>query len=183
MTILGITGHPASGKDTVADYLVLKGFLKISMGDILREEMQKQGIPTDRAHVHEFVRDMRKKGGNSYPAHEVIKRIRGNTVTCGIRNTEEVRIFREKFATDFKFIAVDAPIDVRYPCAKERRRIGDDISFEQFEIEEERERAHDSGSHEVDLVMAQADFKIINDATKEDLFGKIDKVLSQIEEH
>ncbi len=180
MNIIGVTGHPASGKDTVADYLVSKGFNKVSGGDILREEMIKLGIPTDRSHLHEFVAGMRQKYGNGYLSDETIKRIKGDTVISGIRNLEEVKIFREKLVSNFKLIAVEAPQEVRYRWARERGRIGDDISLEKFKKEEDQEKANDSGSHEVDLVIGQADFKIVNETTKEDLFANVDKILLQI---
>lgn len=42
MIIIGLTGHPSSGKDTVAEYIANKGFAHISCGDLLREEMKKE---------------------------------------------------------------------------------------------------------------------------------------------
>ncbi|HZS43061.1 MAG TPA: AAA family ATPase [Candidatus Paceibacterota bacterium] len=180
--IIGITGHPASGKDTVADYLVSKGFIKISGGDILREEMHKLNLATHRANIHDFVSKMRLKHGNGYLSHETIKRIKGNTVISGIRNREEVKIFRKELGNKFQLIAVDAPLKIRYKWAQERKRTGDEISFEQFKKEEEREKAKDQGSHEVDLVMDEADLIILNEGTKEDLFKKVDKSLSKNKE-
>ena len=180
MVIIGITGHPASGKDTVADFLVSKGFSKISGGDILREEMIKQGIPTDRSHIHEFVTAMRLKKGNGYLSEETIKRIKGNTVISGIRNTEEVTIFRKRLGNDFKLFAVESPLETRYRWARERGRIGDDITLEQFRLEEEQERNKDSGSHEVDKVIGQADIIIKNDGTKDQLFQKVDTLLTKL---
>ena len=177
--VIGVTGHPASGKDTVADYLVSRGFTKISGGDILREEMIELGIPTDRSHIQEYVKEMRKKYGNGYPSEETINRIKGDTVISGVRNSEEVRIFREKLGKDFKLVAVEAPLEVRYSWAKERGRIGDDVSFERFKTEEEVDRSSDSGSHEVDLIINQSDFKIINNAGKKELFNEVDKIISK----
>lgn len=180
LIILCVTGHPASGKDTVADYFISKGFAKISGGDILREEMQKLGLPIDRPHVYEFVKEMRQQHGNSYPAEKVIERITGNTVVAGFRNLEEVGALRQKFSKNFKLIAVNAPIEVRYQRALQRGRVCDNISFEQFKAEDERERAVTTGSHEVDLVMSTADIMIENDSTPEELFRKVDKILDSI---
>src|SRR3989344_7884508 len=101
MKIIGIAGHPGSGKDTAADYLVAKGFLKISLGDILREKMRELGIPTDRANTHEFVKKERARYGNSYPVGEIVEKITGKTVVAGFRNTEEVKKIKERFGKDF----------------------------------------------------------------------------------
>lgn len=176
---IGIIGHPASGKDAASDYLVSRGFLKISGGDILREEMTKLGLSVERASVHEFAKEMRKKYGNSYPAEEEVKMSKendGNSVVIGMRNLEEIRVLREGIGKDFKLIAINAPIEIRYKRAKDRGRIGDDISFEQFKKEEEKEKLDLSGSHEVDKVILTADVVIENDDTLEDLYKKIDEV-------
>ena len=178
--IIGVTGHPASGKDTVGDYLVSKGYTKITMSDILREEMTKLGILTDRSHIHQYATEMRKKYGNGFLCEKAIKRIKGNTIISGIRNNEELKTFREKLGTDFKLISVTAPIEVRYKWAKERGRIGDDISFERFKLEEDQEKKTDSGSYDVDYVISQADFSIINNSTKEELFTNIDRFISSL---
>mgnify|MGYP003394687780 CR=1 FL=1 len=155
MKIIAITGHPASGKDTVADYLVSKGFNKITMSDILREEMTKLGIVTDRSHIHQFAKEMRQKHGNGYLSEEIIKRLKGDTVISGVRNSKELAIFKEKLGSDFKLIVVEALLEVRYKWAKERRRIGDEVSLEVFKREKDQEKASNSGSHEVDLVISQ----------------------------
>ena len=176
MKIIGITGHPASGKDTVADFLVGRGWNKVSGGDILREQMTELGIPIDRASMHEFVSGMRQKHGNGYLCEETMRRIQGETVISGIRNREEVQIFREKLGAqgaDFQLWAVEAPLRTRYEWAKERNRIGDEVSFEEFTRQEDLEKKANSGSHEVDLVIAGADLKIINDGTLEDLYIKV----------
>ena len=96
LRVIGITGHPASGKDTIADYLATRGFAKISLGDIIRRDMTALGIPIDRAHMSEFARKVREERGNGYLTEETVKAITGDTVIAGVRNTEEVKIFKEK---------------------------------------------------------------------------------------
>lgn len=76
-------------------------------------------------------------------------------------------------------IAVEAPLEVRYKWAKARGRTGDDISFGQFKLEEEKERGG-SSAHEVDKVIEMADHHIINGSSKEEMFVKTDKILSNL---
>ncbi len=175
-----MVGHPASGKDAAAKYLEAKGFRHISVGDFLRELMRQKNIPTDRSHIRSFVKAMRAEEGNGYPAEEIAETITGDTIISGFRNTAEVAIFRKRFSETFIMIAVDAPAEIRYARIKERKRIGDDISFERFKEEEDAERAEDSGSHEVDKVMAEADLKIENHGTKQELFAELDKLLKDL---
>ncbi len=178
--IISVVGHPASGKDTVADYIGTKGFVKFSSSNFIRKDMQTLGIPEDRTSMNRFVSEMRLKFGNSYPAQEIINVMEGDTVIAGFRNTAEIKKFQDTFNGEFKVIAVEAPIDTRFGWAKERGRIGDDITLEHFTKEEEIEKGHHSGSHEVDKVIQMADFTIINNGTKEDLFKKIDDILLEL---
>lgn len=178
--VIGITGHPASGKDTVADYLVSSGFLKISGGDILRDQMIELGLPTDRSHVSEYARRAREEKGNGYLAQGMVTKISGNTVISGIRNMTEVSVFRDNLGERFRLVGVETPLEVRYERAQERGRVGDNISLEQFKLEDEKERSSVSGSHEVSIVIESADKVIQNDGTMEDLYKKVDDFLKTL---
>lgn len=176
--VIGIAGHPGSGKDTAGDYLISKGYVKFSGGDVLREKMRELGLSTEkRTDIHEFVKEQRKKHGNAFPAPEIADKITGRTVIVGFRNVEEVAVFKERFGNDFTLIAIETPLQIRYERAKERNRTGDDISLERFKEEELRERAADSGSHAVDDVLAMADVTVANDGSKEELFKALDALL------
>jgi dephospho-CoA kinase len=173
--IVGITGHPAAGKDMASHYFESEGFIHISCGDFLREQMKENNIPTDRAHMREFVKEMRTAYGNQYPAKEIIAGIRSNAVVSGFRNITEIETFRKAFDGNFILIAIDASLEVRYGRIHARGRHGDDISFEQFKIEEDKERREASGSHEMDKVIENADVIIENNGTKEELFATLKK--------
>src|SRR5665213_1088816 len=177
MFIISVVGHPASGKDTVADYIAEQGFVKISSSDYLRAEMRKIGSPIDRPSMQAFSSLMRAKLGNGYPATEIIKNISCDTVVSGFRNTEEVKTLQKAFEDQCTVIAVETPSEIRYQWSKGRNRVGDDVSYEDFLKAEELERAHESGSHNLDEVIAMADITIVNDGTKEDLFRKVDEII------
>ncbi len=180
MKIISVVGQPASGKDTVADYIKTKGFAEYSSADFIRNDMGKVGIETTRKNMQEFSSEMRKKLGNGYPYFDIVKTISGDTVISGARNTSEIKVMRDKFGDELKVIAVEAPIETRYKWAKERKRIGDNISFEEFKKEEDKEKDNSSGTHEVDKVVEMADIKILNEGTLEDLYKKVDEVLKTI---
>lgn len=182
MHIIGITGHPSSGKDTIAHHLEGKGFNHISTGDLLRNEMKKHGIPFDRAHMHDFAIHMRQERGAGFLAEEAEKNVTENTIISGLRNTAEVETLKKHFGSKFVLIAVDAPVEVRYVRSKKRKRGGEQISFEQFKKQEEIERHGAPDSQQVDEVIALADFNIKNNTTKKDLLGKVDLLLNHIEQ-
>ena len=46
--IVCLTGMPGAGKSSVASFLKEKGFVVMTMGDVVREEAKRQGLePTD----------------------------------------------------------------------------------------------------------------------------------------
>jgi dephospho-CoA kinase len=182
MKIIGLSGQPASGKDTVADLFVSKGFRHVSLGDMLREEMRKQGKPIDRAHMSDFAADAKRTRGIAYLAKLAAEKVSGNTIISGIRGTAEVEFFRRQFGADFMLLVVDAPLQTRYERARKRNRTGDDISFEEFRRIEDHERSAVSGAQEVDKVIALADRTIDNGGSIEALTAKLEGLLSSIQE-
>lgn len=175
MNIIGFTGHPSSGKDTAAEFLASKGFHHISMGDLIRDEMRVSNLPIDRDSVREYATKKRIERGPGYIAEQACLQVKENTVISGIRNASEAEVFRKKFAKEFTLIAVDAPIETRYKWALGRDRVGDDITFEHFKMQQETERA--SASQQVDAVIALADKVIVNDGTLEQLHKKVEECL------
>lgn len=179
MKVIGITGHQVAGKDTIADYLNTKGFSKYTMGDILREEMKELGLPQDRDSMNKYSTEIKLKHGNDYLAQQIIKKISGNSTIPGIRSIGEVETLRKELGDNFILLSVDAPIEKRFGWAQERKREGDEISFEKFKEQQEKERNHPSGAHRIDKVMEMADIVIENDGTKEDLYKKVDEIFSK----
>lgn len=177
MLIIGLTGHPSSGKDTAGRYLESKGFFHISCGDLLRAEMKKLGLPIDRPSIREFATQRRKELGAHYPVDIAVQFIKDKTVITGFRNLAEVHHLKEIYGSNFKLVGIEAPLRARYQRALQRNREGDNISFEDFQKHEEAERNAHPESHELDNVLAQTDISIKNDGTQEELYTKIDNIL------
>jgi dephospho-CoA kinase len=177
MKIIGLCGQPASGKDTVADFFVARGFAHISLGDTLREEMRKQGLPVDRARMSVFAAEAKSSRGMAYLAKLAAGKVSANAIISGIRGTAEVEFFRRRFGPDFMLLVVDAPLETRYARARQRNRPGDNISFEEFRRIEDHERAAVSGAQEVDKVIALADLTIDNGGSKEALMARLEHLM------
>lgn len=180
MIIIGVAGHPSSGKDTAAEYIASKGFAHISCGDTIRQEMIEQGLPTDRPSVRVFATTERKKRGAFYPVDIVCEMISGNTVVTGFRNVAEVEYIRERFKKDFVLVAMQAPLEARYERSLLRNRIGDNITLEEFKVQEEAEKNNNPESHEVDNVLALANYIIENSGIRPELYRKLDVLLEKI---
>jgi len=178
--IIGLTGTFSSGKDTVADYLVKKGFFHLSLSDIVREECQKIGRYNSRDDLIKTANELRQKHGSGILAKMALERTRGKEkiVISSIRNPGEVEELKR--AGIFFLLAIDAPIELRYERAKKRGKIDDWVTFEKFKAQEEFERKGNEFQQQLDKVITLADFKSINDSTLEELYRKVDNILKEI---
>jgi dephospho-CoA kinase len=62
--IIGISGTNGSGKDTVGAFLQQDhGYLFVSVTDVLRAELKRQGFPVDREHLRELSASWRREFG------------------------------------------------------------------------------------------------------------------------
>ncbi len=181
MLIIGVTGQPSSGKDTIMEYLESLGFVGLSTSDFIRKEMSGLSLPVDRAHMHDFVNKMRVLRGPGYLAIEAVKIIVGDTAVSGLRNVAEIAALKEAFGGQFVLVAAEAPIKIRFERAQGRSREGDHVSFEQFKAQEESERHGTPDTQQVDDVIGLSDYIIENTGTKEEFKKKINELLGKIQ--
>ena len=174
--IIGLTGTNASGKGTVADYLKSLGFEYHSLSDVIRDELASKNIPATRENLISEGNRLRDQFGASILAKRIIEKTSNrNTVIDSIRNTKEVLEFRK--LKNFIFISVDSPIEIRYERAKKRGRAENASSLEEFKAIEAREASKNSNEQQIDKCIKMADFKIVNEGTKEELNEKIAKIV------
>ena len=179
--IVGVTGYFASGKDTVAQYLVeQKGFLHLSLSDIIRGQLRKEGREITIPALTEKGNAMRREKGPGALAEIAVAAMapESNTVVTSIRHPAEVEALRK--AGQFRLLFVDAPIEVRYRRSVARSRQGDCQSFEEFRGSEEAQRAtRDSSAQRLDECREMADAVVENDSTLEALYQAIDDFVEQ----
>ena len=171
MLIVTITGMPGAGKSTAAQALVEKGWKRVIMGDVIREETRRRGLEPDAKNTGEVMKQLRLELGEAAVAELCLDEIRkagsDRIVVDGIRSISEVETFR-KFA-DVILIAVHASRRRRYALLKERGRKDDPLSYEVFLKREERELGVGIGD-----AIALADEIVSNEhTTPEKLAGEI----------
>lgn len=178
--IIGLTGKNGAGKTKVANYLKLKGFEFISLSDILREEAKKEGIDEKRENLHIIGNKLRKKYGSGILAVRALEKIKFGKDYCvdSIRNPAEIAEFRK--ISNFLLIGVDTQIELRYKRVLRRNRIGENISFEKFKELEEIENSHDEEKQQLNKCLEMADKIIENNGIVEELYKKIDEILSKL---
>jgi len=177
--IIGLTGKNGTGKTEVANYLKSKGFELISLSDILREEARKRNMDEKRDNLIKIGNEIRKKFGSGILAVKAIEKIKKGRNYCidSIRNPGEIMEFKKN--KNFFLIGIKSDTELRYRRILKRGRIGEDISFEKFKELEEMENSEDEKKQQLDKCLELADTIIENDGTIEELYQKVDKILSK----
>ena len=184
MKILGIAGTNGSGKDSVGKLLADKhGYLFVSVTDILRDELQRRGLPTEREHMRNLSAEWRRESGLGVlidKAQELFlaqnNAYKGLAI-ASLRNPGEVDRVHELGG---KVIWVDADPRVRYERVAGRGRVDDNKTFEQFLAEEEAEMKHsgDAATLSMGDVKSRADIKLANNFETLDEFEN--SIVSQL---
>ena len=180
MKVIGTVGMPGSGKSVISQILKEKlNSFYIVMGDVIREEVMKEGLEPTPDNVQMIMITIRKREGNDIVAKRCIEKLKENEVKYewaiieGLRGLEELSTFRKHL--NFLLIAVHASPPTRFNRLKQRGRSDDPKNREMFDKRDLTELKVGIGS-----VIALADHILVNEGSKEDLFGKIDQLLESV---
>lgn len=184
--ILGLIGKNASGKGEVANYLKKKGFIYFSLSDELREEATKKSLSHERETLISLGNILRKQNGPQYLAEKISNKIKNNLkngngknfVVDSIRSPFEAKEFMKN--KDFLLIGIDAPIELRFERLKNRNRIGDAKTLEEFKKQEEMENTKNPVSQQLDATFSLAGKRINNNGSLGELHEKIDELLEEL---
>lgn len=177
--IIGILGEKLAGKDTVAGYLVDHyGAVHLRTSSILDDLLGVLGLPVTRQNEIEAGRGMELVFGANIIGDAVKRRVQSTeadmVIINGMRQQNQIDNAKELGA---KIIYITAPSEIRYQRFLQRREKKEDgtQSLQEF-IDQEK------GWTEVNTPAygAQADFKIENVGTLEDLYKKVDQIISKL---
>ncbi len=178
--IIGIVGSIASGKDTVAEYLQKKGFEAVSLSDILRKIMRKEGIEVTIPNMTHYGNNLREKFGCDYLAKQAYKKLKGkNAVLTSIRQVGEIEYLRQ--FSDFTLLKLDAPIEVRLDRLVKRSRPGDVKNMQELQEIEQKQADGTGGGMNMNKCFSMAEVEIINDGSFEDLYKEVDSVVAKLQ--
>ena len=182
--IIGITGTLGSGKGTVTDYLVSKGFKQFAVSDtFLAGEAIKRGLTPDRVTRRDIANEYRAQGPTKLmeAVYEMARRDfeAGQDVVLDPQHTvAEVRFIQEKGGVVF---GVDADLQLRYERIKKRGSAKDSVSLEEFVKEQKHEMSSDDpNKNNLGAALVAADYRIENNGTLADLHARIDEILAVI---
>lgn len=164
LVVICLTGMPGAGKSTVANSLKEKGFLVITMGDVIRDEAKRLKLDLNDTNLGNLMVQLRKEFGPGAVAELIIKKIDPMSVSTrnpvvlvvdGIRSIAEVDLLNR--VGHVRLLAIHASSHIRFVHLKERGRT--DAPLAQSDFMERERRELDVGISEV---IALADEVISN---------------------
>lgn len=178
--ILAVVGLFGSGKTEVVEYLVKKtSWPEVYFGDATFEEMKKEGLEINEANERKTREGIRARLGMGAYAILNLPKIKklfetSSVIVESLYSWEEYLEMRKEFGDSFKVLAIYASPEMRIkrienrpirPLTREEA-----ISRDYSQIE----NLHQAGP------IARADFTIINEGTKEELFNKVDEIIAKL---
>jgi len=162
-----VAGMPGSGKGVFSEVAAAKGFEVFVMGDVIRGELARRGLPITRENMAYVARELREVYGGDVVARKTVEEIlsRGSSggpgcryvVIDGSRSLLELEYFRRVFHT-VVLVAIHASPETRYKRLASRGRSGDPRSWDEFVARDAAELSLGVGG-----LIAMADIMIVND--------------------
>ena len=169
MLIVAITGMPGAGKSTAAKALEARGFKRIVMGDVIREETRRRGLEPDEKNTGKVMLELREKYGPGAVAEVCLRSLKGTrekvVVVDGVRSFAEVEVFAREGTV--KLVAVSASRDRRFKLLTERGRSDAPVSRASFDERDKRELSIGVGN-----AVALADESLSNEHASPEELGK-----------
>jgi dephospho-CoA kinase len=180
--IIGLIGEKGSGKGTVSDYLIEKyGAVHYGTSKILRRTLEDLHVPVTRDNLIKLALVLKEGYGPTVIIDSLIKDMEKNgsdvIIADGIRMHGDVEPFRKKYGKNFFLVYVTADLKLRYERTKARKQNEGEgeATLEQF-LEEEG-RLTEVSIHEIGR---EADFKLNNNGTAEELKKQTDEMMEKI---
>ncbi len=175
--ILGITGEMASGKGTVADYLInKKDGVGYRFSSILRDLGKRLYLDETRENLQKMSTAVRESFGQDILCKVIYKDVEKDQseliVIDGVRREQDVQEFSK--LKEFKLVYIETDLKKRFERIKQRAENSDDRNktFEEFQADHQRE-----AEQEIKKLKNQADFIIDNNGSFEDLYQQINNIL------
>ena len=177
--IICLTGMPGAGKGIVSDIAKTIGIPVYVMGDVVREEATRRGLPHKPEILNAIAKELREKEGPAAVAKRVASKIAGTKsgiiLIDGIRSLHEVNVFKEY--GDIVIIAVHASPKTRFERLRKRNRPGDPKTWDEFVSRDFLELGFGIGN-----VIALADYMIVNEEDRDKAVEHASRILARLVE-
>ena len=112
--VIGLSGLPGSGKSTVAEHLVQKGFRQVRFSTILESMLAENGEKATRSALQKLGNEINESQRQRWLGKEVIKKLpmKGPIVIDGLRFPADHSIMVETFGPAFRHVHIEASQDI-----------------------------------------------------------------------
>ncbi|MFZ1024100.1 MAG: AAA family ATPase [Thermoplasmata archaeon] len=175
MKLIVTVGMPGSGKDELVEVAHSLGLATLKMGDLVREETRRRGLPLSNANIARIASEERDKHGPGVWAQRVLpKLIETRNLVDGCRSDSEVTVFRHHFGDLFVLGIFSSP-EHRYDRMARRGRGDDGADMQEFYDRDRRELKWGIGN-----AFALADGMLVNEGTLDAFRSNAREVLVKI---
>jgi dephospho-CoA kinase/membrane-associated phospholipid phosphatase len=183
MRAIGFTGMPGSGKSEAMEVAKARGHPVVRMGDLIWEEVERQGLPRDARHVGEVATAMRERHGKDVWSRRTVERVRevlrerhaSVVLIDGIRSHEEVETFRQELGSSFVLVAIHTDPEHRFQRMVRRARADDSPDVGVLKARDEREMGWG-----IARTIALADEMVVNDGSLEQFRARVAALLDRV---
>jgi dephospho-CoA kinase len=184
MNLIGMTGTHGAGKGTAVSFLVDEhGYTHVSVSAFLSDEAKRRELDLDRGGRSAVANELREQSPTALmeATHRWGKERYSNADQLVLEpqyTVAEVQYVQDRGGI---VIAVDADIDVRFERIRGRGSAKDNVTYEEF-VEWQRKEMHsdDPNEHNLADAIAQADYRVTNNGTPQELFEQIADIVQQL---
>ena len=174
MKLIVTVGMPGSGKDELVEVARGMGLATLKMGDLVRDETRRRGLPLTNANVGRIASEERDKHGPGIWAQRALPKLTETRMLVdGCRSDSEVAVFRHNFG-DLFVLGIFAAPETRYDRLSARRR-SDDVDLQDFYDRDRRELKWGIGA-----AFALADGMLVNEGSLDDFRRNARSMLERI---
>jgi len=180
MKIIAFTGMPFSGKTEAVKIAKNMNFQVVRMGNMVWDEVNKQGLKLNNKNVGTIANQMREKHGQDIWALKTINKIKSMgkieyIIIDGIRNIEEIDTFKRELGKNFVVVAVETSDKTRQKRALKRGRKDDSKDIKKVKERDQRELRWGLGS-----AIASADIVVSNEESIDGFRKHIKETLERL---
>ena len=178
MKLIVTVRMPGSGKDELLGVARGMGLATLKMGDLVRDETRRRGLPLSNANVARVASEERNKHGAGIWAQRALPKLTETRMLVdGCRSDDEVTVFRHNFG-DLFVLGIYASPETRHERMSTRGRSDDGGDLQEFYDRDRRELKWGIGN-----AFALADGMLINEGSidqfRRDARAMIERILSR----
>jgi len=175
MKLIVTVGMPGSGKDELVEVAHSIGLATLKMGDLVRDETKRRGLPLNNANVGRIASEERERQGPGVWAQRAIPKLTETRMLVdGCRSDQEVTVFRHHFG-DLFVLAIFSSPEKRYDRMMQRNRGDDGAGLQEFFDRDRRELKWGIGN-----AFALADGMLINEGSLNDFRQNARRMLQEV---